>query len=64
MNKWCFRPQFCTVWLYWAGQNWANEMNFGMQHAPGAGSIAQFVDLQSSALLPLCYVCPTYNEFW
>ena len=21
MNKWCFRPQFCTVRLYWAGEN-------------------------------------------
>ena len=21
MNKWCFRPRFCTVRLYWAGDN-------------------------------------------
>ena len=33
-----------------------NEMNFVMKHAPGAGSIAQPVDLQSS-VLPLCYSC-------
>ena len=29
-------------------------MNFVMNHAPGAGSIAQPVDQQSS-VLPLCY---------
>ena len=39
---------------------WANEINFGMNHAPGAGSIAQPVDLQSNAL-PLCYECPQYT---
>ena len=33
---------------------WANEMNFIMNHAPGAGSIARPVDQQSSAL-PLSY---------
>ena len=32
-------------------------MNFVMNHAPGAGLIAQPVDQQSSAL-PLCYGCP------
>ena len=32
-------------------------MNFGMNHARGAGSIARPVDLQSS-VLPLCYRCP------
>ena len=36
---------------------WANEAYFGMNHAPGAGSIAQTVDLKSSALL-LSYDCP------
>ena len=32
----------------WLGTTWANEMNFGLQHAPCAGSIAQAVDLQVS----------------
>ena len=35
------------------GATWANEMNFGMNHAPCAGSIAQPVAQQSKALL-LC----------
>ena len=26
----------------------ANEMNFGVKHAPGAGSIARLVDMQYS----------------
>ena len=26
------------------GTTWANEMNFGMNHAPGPGSITQLVD--------------------
>ena len=26
--------------VYWVGTTWANEMNFVMNHAPGAGSIA------------------------
>ena len=38
------------------GTIWANEMNFGMTHAPDAGSITQPVDLQSS-MLPMCYGC-------
>ena len=29
---------------------WANEMNFVMNHAPGAGSLARPVDQQSSAV--------------
>ena len=44
----CFRPQLCTVMLYSTGGNLANEVNSGMNHAPGAGSITQPVDLQSS----------------
>ena len=36
------------------GKTCANEMNFGMKHAPGAGSITQPVDLQSS-VIPLDY---------
>ena len=59
MNDWCFRPQFCTVRLYWSGYNlgWWNEMNFIRSHASGGGSIARPIDLQSSAL-PLCYAPP------
>ena len=34
-----------------------NEINFDVSHAPGSGSLAGFVDLQSSAL-PLCHGCP------
>ena len=47
--KWCFR-----LWLYNVRLYWASEI-FGLNHAPGAKSIA--VDLQSS-MLPLCYGCP------
>ena len=36
--------------LYWAGATWGNEVNFVMNHAPGAGSIARPVDQQSSDL--------------
>ena len=39
------------------GTTWANEMNLVVNHAPGAGSIASPVDLQSDAL-SLCYGCP------
>ena len=39
------------------GTTWDNEMHFGMNHAPGAGSITRAVDLQSCAL-SLCYSCP------
>ena len=42
--------------LYWA-RDLGNQMNFVMNHAPGAGSIAQPVDQQSSAL-PLYHGCP------
>ena len=34
------------------GTTWANEMNIVVNHAPGAGSIAQPVNYQSS-MLPL-----------
>ena len=33
------------------GKIWANEMNFVVNHAPGAGLFAQTVDQQSSVLL-------------
>ena len=39
---------------------WANEINFVMSHAPGAGSIAQPVDLQSS-VLPLYHGCTQWR---
>ena len=39
------------------GITWANEMTFGMNHAPSAGLIARPADLQSS-LPPLLYDCP------
>ena len=39
------------------GITWANEMNFGMKHAPGAGSITRSVD-QTSSVLPLPHGCP------
>ena len=47
-----------SVRLYWAG---ANEMNFVMNHAPGAGSIARPVDQQSSAL-PLYHRSPLLKK--
>ena len=45
------------VSLYWAGDNWANGMNFVMNHAPGAGSLARLVAQQSS-VLSLYHGCP------
>ena len=41
------------------GTTWANEMNVNINHALGAGSLAQPVDLQSSVLL--CYGCPIFG---
>ena len=38
------------------GTTWSNEMNFVMNHGPGAGLIAKPVDQQSSMLL-LNYGC-------
>ena len=38
------------------GTTWADDVYFDMNHAPGAGSIARPVDLQSSTL-PLYYGC-------
>ena len=29
--------------LYWAGATWANEMNFVMNHAPGARGILRIL---------------------
>ena len=36
MNEWHFRPRFCAVRLYWASDNLKAEMNFGINHSPGA----------------------------
>ena len=43
-----------------AADNLANEMNFGMKHSPGAGSLARHTDLLPiyKKVLPLCYDCP------
>ena len=38
-------------------------MNFVMNHAPGAGSIARPVDQQSS-VLSLSYGCPMYSRIY
>ena len=38
------------VTLYWAGDNYAHEMNFVINHAPGARSIARIVDQQSTTV--------------
>ena len=35
--------------------SWANEMNFGMNHAPGAGLITHSVDLLSCSPAPYHY---------
>ena len=35
-------------------------MNFGLKHAPSAGSITRLIVLQSNAL-PLCYDCALYR---
>ena len=40
---------------------WAMEMDFVMNHAPGAGSIVRHVDLQSRAQ-QLCYDCPFESD--
>ena len=52
---WCFRLQFSTVRLYWAR---ADEMNFGMNHAPGAGWIAL------KHLINLIYILITDTTAW
>ena len=58
MNKWCFKPRFCTVRLYTGpGTTGTNEIKFVMNYAPGAGSIVLPVYWQSS-VPPMCYGCP------
>ena len=63
MNKWCFRPRFCTVkaiGLLGLGQP-ANEMNFVLNYAPGRGSIDRPVGQQASAL-PLYHGCLPHDS--
>ena len=43
--------------IIWPRITCVNEMNFCMNHAPGAVMIPRLVNLQSSVLL-LCYGCP------
>ena len=57
VNDWCFMPKLCHVGYVRLRTTWANEMNFVMNHAPRAGSIARPVDQKSNAL-PLRYGCP------
>ena len=53
-----YRPRSCIVSLYLAiGAALSNEMKICINYAPGVGSIARLVDLQSNAL-PLYYHCP------
>ena len=44
------------------GTTWAHEMNFVMNHAPGALSLARPIDQQSGAL-SLCYGCSLTHEY-
>ena len=43
------------------GTTWANGMNFGMNHSPGAGLITQPIDLQIS-MLPLSTATPATSH--
>ena len=45
------------------GKTFANEILFGVKHAPGAVSIARHVELQSSSLPPCCG-CPLTALFY
>ena len=45
------------------GTTWANKIHFVMNHAPGAGTFAQTVDLQSTALI-LSYGCPLIHVLY
>ena len=60
VNDECYsRPRFCR--LFRAGTTWANEINFVMNHASGAGSIACVVE-QLPRVLPLCYGCAQLRQ--
>ena len=69
-SEWCFRTQYCTVIQHYCIMDNTgprtkptNEMNFGMNHAPSAGSIARLVDMQSS-VLPLAMIEPASKDTW
>ena len=53
INVMCFRT-FYTVSYTGPRMIGANVMNFGLKHAPGAGSITWLVDVQSR-VLPLTF---------
>ena len=57
MNEWCFSVNSTLQGYAGPGTTWNDKMNFGMNHAPGAGFLCQFGDLQPIQL-PLCYGCP------
>ena len=44
-------PKCHTVRSYWARDNWVNEMNFGIDHAPGAQSLAEHVDQSRGCII-------------
>ena len=48
LSEWGFRPNSAGKGYTGLGTTWDNEMNFVMNNAPGAGSIAPPVDQQSS----------------
>ena len=53
------------MWGYTGcGTTWADEMNFGINHAPGAGWIAWPVDLQSNTVLRLPYIWKNWLFWW
>ena len=60
-NEWCFRLWNSKLRLYWARNNLANEMNFGINHTLSAGLITRPVGLQDS-MLPLCHTTSHTNQ--
>ena len=48
----------CNTILGWVGTTWANEINFVMNHAPGAGSITRPVDQHPIGKSMLYYRSP------
>ena len=63
-NDWCFRPWFCTVWLYWARDNMGEWDEFLLWIIPLAQD--RSLDLLTSS--PALYHCTTdasyINEEW
>ena len=61
MKRMVFKTTIVQLDYTGPGTTLAIEMNFVMNHAPGAGSLASPVDQQSS-MLPLCHGCsPHYH---